>query len=321
MYKTIHKILDWGVKIASLAVTGPATWIVATELFADVQSPVMLFAMRFAAVFLVEGVLLSNWLLLEFDKNATPEIKVRYGLTALVMYAALLVIAWRHEGPTGIVFRLALLAALIGSGWDTYVYTWQRMTASVDRSPENSGKVKRHARNLAIKESILRREAEHRATVALISAESNAALHHTELYEQRLLGNIDLEHKGEWLRLLEADEALDNGSNGKKKRLPTLPPTVAPSVRRSSLSISALDPETQQLKASILGALAEDPNYDSGIFAQKIGTSQERVSNMMARLLEDGEVYQNGRGYYVTDGAEFRSNGKRLRGKPTPRAR
>src|SRR5690348_1626979 len=122
MYKGIQKALDWGVKLASLAVTGPATWLVSAELFKDVSSPLILFMMQFAAVFLVEGVLLSNWLLLEFDKNATPEIKVRYGITALVMYAALLVIAWRHEGPTGLVFRLALLAALVGSGWDTYVY-------------------------------------------------------------------------------------------------------------------------------------------------------------------------------------------------------
>jgi hypothetical protein len=68
--------------------------------------------MWFTAVFLIDGVMLSNWLLLEFDKQATPEIKARYGLTALAMYVALLVIGWRHEGPTRLVFRLALLAAL-----------------------------------------------------------------------------------------------------------------------------------------------------------------------------------------------------------------
>lgn len=317
MYKAIQKTLDWGVKIASLAVTGPATWLVATELFRDVNSEFMLFVMRFAAVFLVEGVLLSNWLLLEFDKNATPEIKVRYGVTALVMYAALLVIAWRHEGPTGIVFRLALLAALIGSGWDTYVYTWQRMSASVDRSPENSGKVKRHARNLSIREAIFRREREHQTTVALIEAESTAALHHTELYGARLLANIRLEDKSERIKLIEADEALEAGANGKKKRLQSLPPTAVPRALRESNSISALDPATQQLRVSILGALAEDPSYTSENLAAKLGTTQERVSSAVARLLEDGEIYQRGRSLYITEGAEFRSNGKRLKGKPT----
>lgn len=151
MYQYIQKPLDWGVKLASLAVTGPATWQVAARLFSDIHSPALLFLMQFAAVFLVEGVLLSNWLLLEFDKQAAPEIKARYGLTALGMFVAMGVIAWEHEGPVGLVFRLALLAALVGSGWDTYVYTWQKATARVDRSVENSGKVRRHRRKAEIR--------------------------------------------------------------------------------------------------------------------------------------------------------------------------
>jgi len=224
MYKFIQKTLDWGVKIASLAVTGPATWVVATDLFADIESPLLLFLMRFAAVFLVEGVLLSNWLLLEFDKSATPEIKVRYGVTALTMYVALLVIGWRHEGPTGIVFRVALLAALIGSGWDTYVYTWHRMTANVDRSPENSGKVKRHARNLAIRESMMRREAEHSVTTAMLEAETHGALHSAGLYRERLLAGHNVEHKAATLQIIEEDERLDSQANGKKQRLHQLAP-------------------------------------------------------------------------------------------------
>jgi hypothetical protein len=149
-HKYVTKMLDWMVKISSLFVTAPATWIVATALFQDVQSPVLLFIMRCAAVTLVEGVLLSNWLLLEFDKQATPEIKARYGITALAMYVALLVIAWEHEGPVGLVFRIALLAALIGSGWDTYVYTWQKATARTDRDIYSSWQVRRHHRKLAI---------------------------------------------------------------------------------------------------------------------------------------------------------------------------
>jgi hypothetical protein len=93
LYETVNKVLNWGVKIASLAVTGPATWVVANDLFSDIHSPTMLFLMQASAVFLIEGVMLSNWLLLEYDKRATPEIKARYGLTALAMYTALLVIA------------------------------------------------------------------------------------------------------------------------------------------------------------------------------------------------------------------------------------
>ena len=149
LYESVNKLLNWGIKLASLAVTGPATWIVATELFHDVQSPPLLLVMRSAAVFLIEGVMLSNWILLEFDRSATSEIKARYGLTALAMYIALLVIAWQHEGPTGLVFRFALLAALLGNGWDTYVFTWQKATARADRDITATGAVRRYTRRLA----------------------------------------------------------------------------------------------------------------------------------------------------------------------------
>lgn len=211
MYKNIQKVLDWGVKLASIAITAPATWIVATELFADVESSFLLFLMRFAAVFLIEGVLLSNWLLLEFDKGAAPEVKARYAITALVMYAALAVIGFRHEGPTGIVFRVALLAALIGSGWDTYVYTWQRATANIDRSAQNARKVRRHARKLAIKEAITRREAEHSAEIALIRAEGQAALHRNDLYGKRLMARVNVEDKSEMLTIEEVGRQLEIG--------------------------------------------------------------------------------------------------------------
>lgn len=161
MYKYITKTLDWGVKIASVAVTGPATWIVATTLFKDVSNPTLLFIMRLAAVFLIEGVLLSNWLLLEFDKQATPQIKARYGIIALAMYAALLIIGVQHEGWVGIVFRVALFAALISSGWDTYVYTWQRANLRMDRDINNSWAIKLHSLRLSIQEAVLERTVDH----------------------------------------------------------------------------------------------------------------------------------------------------------------
>ena len=75
LYELVNRALNWGVKLASLAIRGPATWIVASELFHDVESLTLLFVMRFSAVFLIEGVMLSNWLLLEFDHAANPEIK------------------------------------------------------------------------------------------------------------------------------------------------------------------------------------------------------------------------------------------------------
>jgi hypothetical protein len=299
MYKFIQKTIDWGVKIASLAITAPATWVVATQLFSDISNPILLFTMRAAAVFLIEGVLLSNWMLLEFDRNATPEIKARYGITALAMYVALLVIAWRHEGPTGLVFRIALLAALIGSGWDTYVYTWQRATSRVDRSAENASKVKRHARRLSIKEAIFRREAEHTAQIALVDAQSAASLEQTALYGQRMIASIQLEDKAERMKLMEAEEALGTPPNGKKKR------SKAPSQIVLPPDLTTLDytgdPNSpdHQLKRSILAAFAEDPSYTEKNLASKLGAPLDDVTSIVGNLVDGGLLYQDHRGHYL----------------------
>mgnify|MGYP000691304139 CR=1 FL=1 len=287
MYRYIQKTLDWGVKVASLAVTAPATWIVATQLFSDVQSPILLFLMRVAAVFLVEGVLLSNWLLLEFDKNATPEIKARYGLTALTMYTALLVIAWRHEGPTGLVFRLALLAALIGSGWDTYVYTWRKATSQIDRSVENSPKVRRHARRLAIREAIERREAQNRIELATLQVEENALLEHTALRGQRLIETVHLEHQMERAKLLEAGQAIPQpAEDGKKKRLPS--PLLSrsnalpvPTGRWLKSETTSLDPRQTLSTQGVTGAEDENGGWQPRglIDATAVGEGVETDTN------------------------------------------
>jgi hypothetical protein len=195
--KHIVRLIDWGVKLASVAVTGPATWIVAGMLFDDVAAPGLLFLMRAAAVFLVEGVLLSNWLLLEFDRNATPEIKARYALTALAMYSALLVIAWQHEGPVGLVFRFALLAALIGSGWDTYAYTWRQVARRADRDITESGPVRRHRRRLAIADAKDATIAEFHVARAARVVDTESQLAALEMARQRRLLGIKLDHRRE----------------------------------------------------------------------------------------------------------------------------
>ena len=324
MYRFIQKTIDWGVKVASLAITAPATWVVATELFADISNPILLFFMRAAAVFLIEGVLISNWLLLEFDKDATPEIKMRYGVTAMAMYISLLVIAWKHEGPTGLVFRIALLAALIGSGWDTYVITWQKTIARVDRSAEAAWEVRSHNRKLSIREAIMRREAEHRATVALLSAQSDASLEQNGLYGQRLIASIRLEDKMERLKLMEVEAGLDGNGNGKKK--PSLPPVQA---ARASLNPVISQPgqimaepfsedpshRALQLKHNILGAFAEDPKYTAINLAEKFGAPLGEVTSSMDELIADGRLLKQGRSYLLVEDEEqlLGNGGRRVR--------
>ncbi len=333
MYKQIQKTLDWGVKFASLAITAPATWVVATELFSDIESAFMLFIMRFAAVFLIEGVLLSNWLLLEFDTKATPEIKARYAITALTMYVALAVIGFRHEGPTGIVFRVALLAALIGSGWDTYVMTWQRATRNVDRSAQNARKVKRHARKLSITEAITRRESDHYAELALIDAEGTAKLEQHQLYGKRLIAEVRVEDKGQMKRILEQDEQFDQlttgsqaSENGKKKltqpssqssvaaaQLPSAPAAPAPAAPAAPVSdpkesgtIEFEEPQEEtasetgdhQLIQGILDAFEEEPRLTQQQLADKLGSSRSTIGKLVREMRDDGTVVKEGRAHY-----------------------
>lgn len=314
MYQYIQKALDWGVKVASLAVTGPATWIVASELFQDVTLPVLYFVMRFSAVFLIEGVLLSNWLLLEFDKKATPEIKARYGITALAMYTALLVIGWRHEGPTGLVFRVALLAALIGSGWDTYVYTWQRATSRVDRSASNARRVKRHARRLSVREAITRRNAEHETELALIKAQGDAGLEQMGLYRERLIASVQLDDHAERLKLEDAETRLlaagANGRNGKKKpELPPPPPIDIPDLETSN-SPGEAQSEEYRLRLSILDAFGEDPRYTRRQLADKLGVSYNIVSRIVKELADEEFLDKEGRAMHLTERGQRYVRGK-----------
>lgn len=326
MYRYIHKTLDWGVKIASLAVTGPATWIVAGELFGDVANATLLFAMRFAAVFLIEGVLLSNWLLLEFDKKADPAIKARYGLTALAIYLALLVIGWRHEGPTGLVFRLALLAALIGSGWDTYVYTWQRATSRVDRSAGNAAKVRRHARRLAIREAMFRREAEHANTLAVIEAERDAAIERTGRYGKRMLEHVRIEDENERQRMLDAQDRLalppgnsgpeGSHTNGNPRSKQRSGQSVPHTVRLPEwITNATFDDDISQsfseqgITQGVIEAFTYDPSPKRSDLADSLGISSYQLKKKIDEMVDAGMLAKGEkRGQYVVVGTVDRSN-------------
>jgi hypothetical protein len=280
LYERVNKALNWGIKLASLAITGPATWVVATGLFSDIQNPALLFVMRFSAVLLIEGVMLSNWLLLEFDKHATPEIKARYGLTALAMYVALLVIAWRHEGPTGLVFRFALLAALIGNGWDTYVYTWQKATARADKDITATGPVRRHARKLAEQDAKWQLDYEYdqrgkdRQLEQMISDEKRGLL------QEQLRLAAQLEHR-------EALEQINLSANSHSETTiirskPTTP--QLPTGRRNRSAYIRTDRSLRlELGRSIL---ANDPQLTGPEFVERLGAELRAHFGRRARVSE-----------------------------------
>jgi hypothetical protein len=280
LYENVNKILNWGVKLASLAVTAPATWIVATQLFNDIQSPLLLFVMRFSAVFLIEGVMLSNWLLLEFDRSATPEIKARYGLTALAMYIALLVIGWKHEGPTGLVFRLALLAALLGSGWDTYVYTWQKATAKADKDISATRAVRHYRRKLAIA------DAKEALTVGFDLLREQRVVDKAvqlEVIKSDKQERLTLLSKHHEFKLSELEETFVNADKNRGKKVLPAPLTRSQAVDK------------------MLDIYRTDPSASLREVGDKIGRSHQTVSDYLDELVIEGKVCRNGNGVQVTE--------------------
>lgn len=176
-----NKVIGWVVKVAGMIICAPVTWMVAGQVFGEYL------LMQVAAVAVVEGVFLANWMSLEYDKSAAPEVKARYALTALAMYAGLWVLAWYHgEGAAGLVFRFALGAALLGAGWDTYVATWQKATERADRSIHNDWQVRRHARKLQREYAKAEISAEYQFKTAYLDAETAGGMRVTEAHRERL---------------------------------------------------------------------------------------------------------------------------------------
>ena len=88
---------------------------------------------QLAAVVLVEGVLVSNWILLESRKSEGPEVKLRYALTVAVMYLGMLAVSLADgEGGAGLIFRVAFGLALIGSTWDTFAHTFAKLRSQAE---------------------------------------------------------------------------------------------------------------------------------------------------------------------------------------------
>lgn len=285
MYEQIQKFIDFGVKIASLAVTGPATWVVSSWLFRDIQAPALLFFMQFCAVFLVEGVMLSNWLLLEFDKKAPPEIKARYGLTALGMYFAMLVIAWSHEGPTGLVFRLALLAALLGSGWDTYVYTWQKATARADRNIGETWSVKRYRRKLAQRDAKESLEVEYRLRRERRMVDAEVSSEVVTAYKAERLTSVKLDHKKAMRELSQPEDK------------PALGPGYPYPVDQAQKRRTRQQRDSRENKLDhMVTILRANPGASLRQLGDGVGVSHETAKRYLEQLESAGRI-QRGEGF------------------------
>lgn len=283
-----QKALSWVVKLGGVVITIPVTWLVAGDLFHDV-SPFIRVIMQIAGVSLVEGVFLGSWLLLEYDIRAPAEIKTRYALTALGMYAGLWLLAIQHgEGVAGLVFRAALGAALIGAGWDTYVKTFSTIANRADRDAANTRKVKRLNRRLSIREKQIARQAWHRVMLARIEKETEANLLEVEMFGARRIKEVKIEDA-------EERKQLD------KKQAILMP------ARTRKRGKKATD---EELKAEILKEYAQNPKRNRQRFAKELKIGETKIYDLLRELESEGAIIRDGHSVLVQlDGVDAEQSG------------
>lgn len=263
----MDKTLSWVIKITGVIITAPVTAVVAGELFADLWF-VLRFVMQGAAVLLVEGVFMYSWVMLEYDKQAELEYKLRHAITALVLYLGLWVLALRHgEGGAGVVFRLALGAALLGTVYDVGVYDWLRSRKRADRDIRNTRAVRKVARNLSQADAVLQLQcdSEYRQAVTLAG-------------HRRRMDRVD------------------------EKAAPHTEPPLdrhksVPAVERDR----AVTPGHKRSRADrALAVLRANPHVTLRELGDEIGVSHTTAGRYIDKLMEQGKVRNaNGAGYEV----------------------
>lgn len=287
--QTVQKVLNWTVKLAGMVVCAPVTWIVAGELFIDISPVAIRYLVQFSGVLLVEGVLLSNWFMLDYDYSAAPEIKARYAATALIMYLCLWILAIYHkEGAAGIVFRTALGLALLGSGWDTYIITWQKLTSKADKDVLSDGSVKKHRRKAAIADAKAAIDIEFRLLAEQRTVDTDVQFEALKRVKEQRMANVKKEHREAMVPVSDSEaptskfpfpvnKARDKAVNNKRDD------------RKSAID-------------KMLSIYQADPYISPTIVADKIGRSRQTVYEYLDKLEADGKIHRNGNGIEVLSG-------------------
>jgi hypothetical protein len=146
----LERILRYGIKIAAVMLTAPATIEVAGSLYPDVIWQRVI--VQIAGLVLVEGALLLGWHMLDTESKATTGQRALYAVLAGVAYAVLWVIALAHgEGAVGVAFRLTLGVLLGYSVFESGLLANISFTRAVDRDITKHWRVKRHRQKAEVK--------------------------------------------------------------------------------------------------------------------------------------------------------------------------
>lgn len=284
----MQKAINIIVKVAGLIICVPVTLGVAGELFADVQPEILRYLVQLAALAVVEGVFLSAWWSLDADRNAPPEVKTRYAMTAGVMYIGLWVLAWYHgEGLAGLVFRAALGLALLGSVYDSGVYTAIASMRATDRDISKDRQVAKHARNLARRDAIADLDAAHTVKALEREASTQIATARVNLDRQRGMSAVKAEH------------AAASTTEASPRRFPY-------PVARARSDKSRKNRQDRGVNLDRTAeALAVNPKLSYRELGDVVGVSHETARRLVEQLEQDGRIAprevsaNNGNGHKV----------------------
>jgi hypothetical protein len=183
------KVLSWAIKITSLVITIPSTWVVASSVFHDFPQP-LLFIVQLCAVALVDLLMLESWRQINIgtERQLPLERRMLDIATAWALYVGIGVIALQHgEGGAGLVFRGAMGLALLRDSLDTLL-EWLRVRAErAARGVKTDWRVQHHAQRMARKEAIYQRERENMLTMKRTDADAAVQLAQIAMHtDQRL---------------------------------------------------------------------------------------------------------------------------------------
>lgn len=148
---TFERLLKTAIKLAAVALTAPATWEVAGQLY---DGPVQSLVVQVAALVLVEGALLLGWHGLDHAEDKTAAERLLYASIAGVAYVVLFGVALEHgEGLAGVSFRATLGVLLLYSMIQAGVLAGVRLRRASEGNIYEHRKVKRFYLREAIEDA------------------------------------------------------------------------------------------------------------------------------------------------------------------------
>jgi len=304
-----EKLLKNAIKIAAVALTSPATWVVAGQLY---DNPFQRIVVQLAALILVEGALMLGWWQLDNDRKAETPQRVLYAVLSSVAYIALWAVAIAHgEGASGITFRLTLGVLLGYSVFESGILAGIKLRRSADKDISALTVVKRYRRKRATEHARREIDAEFGISRAKLEVETEVAHQTVRLSRERQLKGLMLDHE----RSLEKLEKR-NGSISVPGPA-ALHPAAELDDLEDELDFDLEESEDvsyreEELRDLIIEAFAKDPKYVRAHLAKELNISKNKLSRIINDLLDEGILDRRGQRLNVVRSLEAVSgNGRR----------